>query len=111
MIQLANLSFSKNSPNDSLVIINRINKIDPRSYYGNYFASIVYENLEETKKAIRYREILLSLDPWGTDNMLQLIRLHLLLGDRASADAIGDKIYNYFPNSQAQIDAMKLLSS
>ena len=111
LIQLADLALSKNSPRESLIIINRINEIDPRSYYGNLFAAIVYEAISEPREALKYRENLLILDKWGTDNMLQIMRIYLTLGDKASAKAIRDKISNYFPGSQAQIEANNLLAS
>jgi O-antigen ligase len=111
LIQLANLALSKNSPRESLIIINRINEIDSRSYYGNLFAAIVYEAVSEPRKALKYRENLLILDKWGTDNMLQIMRIYLTLGDKASAKAIRDKISNYFPGSQAQTEANNLLAS
>jgi O-antigen ligase len=110
LIQLANLALSKNSPRESLSIINRINEIDSRSYYGTLFAAIVYEAISEPRKALKYREKLLIIDTWGTNNMLQVMRIYISLGDRAKAIVISDKISNYFPGSQAQIEADNLLA-
>ena len=111
LIQLANIALSKNLPREALKIINRINEIDSNSYYGNYFAAIAHEAIAQPSEAVKYRENLLVLDKWNTENMLQLIRDYLTLGDRASAEEIGKIITKYFPNSQAVIDSKTLLSS
>jgi len=110
LIQLANLALSRSAVNEALPIIKRINELDSRSYYGNYFAAIAYEALGKVREAISYRETLLNLDPWGTENMLQLIKNYLAVGDLANAKELGDRIKNYYPGSQADIDASAILA-
>jgi O-antigen ligase len=111
LIQLANIALSKNSPREAIKMIERVNEIDSKSYYGNYFAAIAYEAIAQPSEAVKYRENLLVLDKWNTENMLQLVRNYLTLGDRASAEEIGKIIAKYFPKSQAVIDSRTLLSS
>jgi O-antigen ligase len=110
LLQLANLALSRSAVNEALPIIERINQLDSRSYYGNYFAAIAYEAKGIPAEAISYREILLKLDPWGTNNMLQLIRNYLAIGDLAKAKDLGAKIKQYYPGSQADIDASAILA-
>jgi tetratricopeptide (TPR) repeat protein len=110
LIQLANLALSRSAVNEALPMIDRINQLDTRSYYGNYFAAIAYEAKGDIAKAINYRETLLNLDPWGTYNMLQLIRNYLVTGDSAKAKDLGAKIKQYYPDSQADIEASAILA-
>jgi O-antigen ligase len=109
LIQLANLALTKNLPNEALRIIQRVNEIDKRSYYGNYFAAIAYESKGNIGEAIEYRKKLLKLDPWGTQNMLQLIKNYLAESMQAEAVQIGESISRNYPGSQADIDARALL--
>ena len=109
LIQLANLALTKNLPNEALRIIQRVNEIDKRSYYGNYFAAIAHESKGNIGEAIEYRKKLLKLDPWGTQNMLQLIKNYLTEGMQAEAVQIGESISRNYPGSQADIDARALL--
>ena len=110
LIQLANLALSRSAVNEALPIIKRINELDSRSYYGNYFAAIAYEAQGKVSEAISYRETLLNLDPWGTENMLQLIKNYLAVGDLANAKELGGRIKNYYPGSQADIEASAILA-
>ena len=110
LIQLANLALSRSSIDQALPIIERINQLDSRSYYGNYFAAIAYEAQGNPARAITYRETLLKLDPWGTENMLQLIKNYLATGNLPQAKDIATKIKQYYPGSQVDIDASALLA-
>ena len=51
----------------------------------------------------------MKLDPWGTGNMLQLMRDYIAVGDEELAISINKRISDLFPGSQASIDAGKLL--
>lgn len=93
----------------SLNISKRIREIDPRSFYGQYLPAIAYEAISRPREAIKYRETLLKLDPWGTGNMLQLMRDYIAAGDEDSAISVKKKISDLFPGSQASIDAESLL--
>jgi O-antigen ligase len=110
LIQLANLALSRSAVNDALPMIKRINELDSRSYYGNYFAAIAYEAQGKVNQAISYRETLLNLDPWGTENMVQLIRNYIAVDNLAKAKDLGAKLKDYYPGSQADIDASAILA-
>jgi O-antigen ligase len=109
LIQLANLALKQNAPNEAFVMINQINKVDSRSYYGNYFGAVVNEAFDKRADAIKYREALSVLDPWNTASQVELIRNYLAIGDKASAQEVAALIKRNYPGSQADIDASALL--
>jgi O-antigen ligase len=109
LIQLANLAFTQNAANEAFVMIDQINKIDSRSYYGNYFAAYAFEALDKRSDAIKYRERLKELDPWNNASLIELIKNYLSVGDKASAAEIGALIKRNYPGSQSDIDASALL--
>lgn len=109
LIQLANLALIQNAADEAFVMIGQINKIDSRSYYGNYFAAFAYEALNKRSEAIKYRERLTELDPWNNSSLIELIKDYISVGDKASAAEIAALIKQNYPGSQADIDASALL--
>jgi tetratricopeptide (TPR) repeat protein len=109
LIQLANLAFTQNAINEAFVIIDQINKIDSRSFYGNYFAAIALEALNKRPEAIKYRERLKELDPWNNASLIELIKDYLSAGNKASAEEIAALIKRNYPGSQSDIDVSALL--
>ena len=109
LIQLSNLALQQNSSDSALAIIERVNQIDPRSYYGNLFPALTYEALEKRNLAIAYRERLMTLDPWNNLNLIELIKNYLSMGEKASAAEIAALIKRNYPGSQSDIDASALL--
>jgi tetratricopeptide (TPR) repeat protein len=109
LTQLASLAFNQNAVNEAFVMIDQINKIDSRSYYGNYFAAYAFEALNKRSDAIKYRERLKELDPWNNASLIELIKNHLSVGDKASAAEIAALIKQNYPGSQSDIDASALL--
>jgi O-antigen ligase len=109
LIQLANLAFTQNAVNEAFVMIDQINKIDSRSYYGNYFAAYAFEVLNKRSDAIKYRERLKELDPWNNSSLIELIKNYLSVGNKASAAEIAALIKQNYPDSQSDIDASALL--
>jgi O-antigen ligase len=109
LIQLANLAFTQNAINEAFVMIDQINKVDSRSYYGNYFAAFALEALNRRSEAIRYRERLKELDPWNNASLIELIKNYLSVGNRESAAEIASLIKRNYPGSQSDIDASALL--
>jgi O-antigen ligase len=109
LIQLVNLALTNNAPNEALVMIERINSLDSRSFYGNYFAAISLEALNKRSEAIIYRERLKLLDPWNNANLIELIKSYLAIGNRAAAAEIAALIKLNYPGSQSDIDASALL--
>ena len=109
LIQLANLAFTQNAINEAFVMIDQINKVDNRSYYGNYFAAFALEALSKRSEAIEYRERLKELDPWNNASLIELIKNYLSVGNNASAVEIAALIKRNYPGSQSDIDATALL--
>jgi len=109
LVQLANLAFTQNAINEAFVMIDQINKVDSRSYYGNYFAAFALEVLNKRSEAIRYRERLKELDPWNNESLIELIKNYLSVGDKAAALEIATVIKRNYPGSQSDIDASALL--
>ena len=109
IIQLANLLFRQGANLDGLKMTDRVIEVDPRSYYGNYFAAVVNESAGKQADAIKYRERLKTLDPWNNASLIELAKDYLAVGDKDSADSIVALIKKNFPGSQADIDASALL--
>ena len=109
LIQLANLALIQSAANEAFVIIDQVNKIDSRSYYGNYFAAFALEALNKRSEAIKYRERLKELDPWNNASLIDLIKDYLSVGNTDSAAEIAALIKRNYPGSQADIDASALL--
>ena len=109
LVQLANLAFTQNAINEAFVMIDQINKVDSRSYYGNYFAAFALEALNKRSEAIKYRERLKELDPWNNASLIELIKDYLSVGDRSSAQKVATLIKRNYPESQPDIDASALL--
>jgi hypothetical protein len=109
LIQLSDLAFRQGAIVDGLKMVDRINEIDSRSYYGNYFAAVVYETTEKRSEAIEYRERLKELDPWNNASLLELIKDYLSVGNKADAVEIAALIKRNYPGSQSDIDASALL--
>ena len=109
LIQLANLALTQNASNEAFLMIDQINKVDSRSYYGNYFAAFALEALNRRSEAIKYRERLKDLDPWNNASLIELIKDYLSVGNRVSAAEIAALIKRNYPGSQSDIDASALL--
>lgn len=109
LIQLASLALSQNAIKEAFDFISQINKVDSRSYYGNYFPAIALESMNSRADAIKYRERLKVLDPWNNANLIELIKDYLSVGNRASAAEIAALINQNYPGSQSDIDAAALL--
>lgn len=109
LIQLANLAFKQNAVNEAFAMIDKINKVDSRSYYGSYFAAFALEALNKRSEAIKYRERLRELDPWNNASLIELIKNYLSAGNKASAAEIAALIKQNYPGSQSDIDAAALL--
>ncbi len=109
LIQLANLALIQSAANEAFVMIDQVNNIDSRSYYGNYFAAFALEALNKRSDAIKYRERLKELDPWNNASLIELIKDYLSVGNTDSAAEIAALIKRNYPGSQADTDASALL--
>lgn len=73
-------------------------KKDPVSIVGNYLTATAYELLKKYEQAVPLRSKLLSIDPWDTKNMLELVKDYVALKDLASARDIVAKLSKIQPN-------------
>jgi hypothetical protein len=109
LIQLSDLAFRQGAIVDGLKMVDRIIEVDSRSYYGHYFAAVVFETSEKRSEAIKYRKRLQELDPWNNTSSIELIKDYLSVGNKAAAEEIAALIKLNYPGSQADIDASALL--
>lgn len=109
LIQLADLAFRQGAIVDGLKMVDRVNEVDQRSYYGNYFAAVVKESTGNQAEAIKFRERLRKIDPWNNASLIELAKDYLAVGNKNSAAAIVALIKENYPGSQADIDASALL--
>ena len=109
LIQLASLALNQNAIKEAFDLIDQINKVDTRSYYGNYFPALTLEAMKSRPDAIKYRERLKELDPWNNASLIELIKDYLSVGNKASAAEIAALIKRNYPGSQSDIDASALL--
>ena len=109
LIQLASLALNQNAIKEAFDLIDQINKLDTRSYYGNYFPAVALETMNSRSDAIKYRERLKELDPWNNASLIELIKNYLSVGNRESAEEIAALIKRNYPGSQSDIDASGLL--
>ena len=110
LIQLSALSFKNSDLVTGDSILDRVFALDDRSYYANYFRAFTLEAVGKISDAIVYRDRLRILDPWNNDNLIQLTKDYLAVGDRDSAASIVGLIKRNYPGSQADIDASALLT-
>jgi len=109
LIQLASLALNQNAIKEAFDLIDQINKVDSRSYYGNYFPALTLEAMNSRPDAIKYRERLKDLDPWNNASLIELIKDYLAVGNKASALEVATLIKRNYPGSQSDIDASALL--
>ena len=109
LLQFSVLAFQNSDLELGNKILDRVFQIDGRSYYANYFMAFTLEAVGKRTDAIKFREALLVLDPWGTDGQIELIKDYLAAGNKESAQKIGALINRNYPGSQADIDALALL--
>ena len=109
LLQLSVLAFQNSDLVTGDSILDRIFQLDKRSYYANYFRAFTLEAVGKRIDAIKYREALLKLDPWGSDGQVELIKNYLVAGNKESAQEIAALIKRNYPGSKADIDASALL--
>jgi len=71
--------------------------------------SIALETTNKPAEAIKFREKIVELDPWNTANLLQLLKDHLAVSNKASAQEIAALIKQNYPGSPSDIEASALL--
>jgi hypothetical protein len=110
LMVLADLALQNKNNQVALEISQDLVRADERSYYGSYLQALIYEASEQRKLAIPLREKLLVIDKWSTDNMLQLVKSYLEIGEIEKAKAMSAKITSLYPQSADAVKAAELIN-
>ncbi|CAN2174056.1 RfaL Lipid A core - O-antigen ligase and related enzymes [Candidatus Nanopelagicaceae bacterium] len=110
LMVLADLALQEKSNEVALAISQDLARADERSFYGVYLQALIYEASDQRKSAIPFREKLLVIDKWSTENMLQLVKLYLEFGDIEKAKAMSAKIASLYPQSADAAKAAELIN-
>ena len=110
LIVLADLALQSKNNEVALAISQDLVRADQRSFYGSYLQVLIYEATDQRKSAIPFREKLLVIDKWNTDNMLQLVKSYLEFGEIEKAKAMSAKIASLYPQSADAVKAAELIN-
>jgi hypothetical protein len=84
---------------------------DPRAFYASFFPAIIYEGTNERNLAIPFRENLLIIDKWNTENMLELVQSYIEMRDVSKATELALNIEKLYPGSENSIKAKALIEA
>ena len=110
LVVLADLALLRKNNEVALEISQDLVRADQRSFYGSYLQVLIYEATDQRKSAIPFREKLLVIDKWNTDNMLQLVKSYLEFGEIEKAKAMSAKIASLYPQSADAVKAAELIN-
>lgn len=97
LIVLTDDALRVSAPDVAVEMASLALKKDPISINGNYLSATAYETLKKYDQAVPFRSKLLTLDPWSTPNMLQLVKDYVALKDLADARNVVAKISKIQP--------------
>jgi O-antigen ligase len=107
---LADLALQKNNSTLALDISHKIINADSRSFYGTFFLAGIYDAIKQRNLGIPYREQLLMIDKWNTDNMYELVKSYVEIKDFAKARALALHIETLYPDSENSKKSSLLIS-
>ena len=110
LMVLADLALQNKNNEAALAISQDLARADERSFYGSYLQVLIYEATDQRKSAIPFREKLLVIDKWNTDNMLQLVKSYLEFDEIEKAKAMSAKIASLYPQSADAVKAAELIN-
>ena len=84
---------------DSIKVFKSAADADKDSLEARINLAMIYEQTKRAELAIAYREQALVLDPWNSQNLLQLGRDYLATGDATKAKTVIAKIQSFAPDS------------
>jgi tetratricopeptide (TPR) repeat protein len=90
---------------EAIPLIKQNIQLDPRNNDAISLLGQAFESLNDPKSAVQYRQKLLELDPFGAENLLQLEKDYLSLGDKLSARRIKMMIQRIAPNTEIAIQS------
>ena len=110
LMVLADLALQSKNNDVALAISQDLARVDQRSFYGSYLQALIYEAANDPKSAIPFREKLLVIDKWNTDNMLQLVKSYIEFGEIEKAKSMSAKITSLYPQSTDAAKAAELIN-
>lgn len=84
---------------DSIKVFKSAADADKDSLEARINLAMIYEQTKRAELALAYREQALVLDPWNSQNLLQLGRDYLATGDATKAKTVIAKIQSFAPDS------------
>jgi len=108
---LGRFAIQKQDGETMLYLSKLIREVDQRAYIGSYFPAIVYDAMNKRNQAVPYREKLLKIDRWSTNNMLQLVRTYYENKEYDKVRAMAAKLKTLYPESEDSKNAQKLIKT
>jgi hypothetical protein len=88
-----------------------IEKADPRAFYASFFPAVIYEGTNKRELAVPYREKLLVIDKWNTQNMLELVKSYIEMKEVEKATELASNIEKLYPGSENSNKAKALIEA
>jgi O-antigen ligase len=98
-------------PNESMDLLNKLYKKDPRNLDTLTLLASFNQQLGKYQEAIDYRNQIAKLDPWNAENYLVLGRYYKQLGDKTNMQNALDKILSFASNDPIAATAKSELIS
>lgn len=95
---------------EAIPMLKDVLATDPKNINCYTMIALSYEALGSNQEAITYRQKLSVLDPYGADNLLNLEKDFLAVGDKGFARKTRDSIVAMAPGTDIAKQAQKLLS-
>jgi O-antigen ligase len=111
LANLVSFAVQKNDLETALTISKMIEKADPRAFYASFFPAVIYEGTNKRELAVPYREKLLVLDKWNTQNMLELVKSYIEMKDVEKATELASNIEKLYPGSENSNKAKAIIEA
>jgi O-antigen ligase len=111
LANLVSFAVQKNDLETALTISKMIEKADPRAFYASFFPAVIYEGTNKRELAVPYREKLLVIDKWNTQNMLELVKSYIEMKEVEKATELASNIEKLYPGSENSNKAKALIEA
>jgi len=109
-VELANHVGRSGYADLAIKILNSVNQKDPRNFDALNYLAFIYEDSKQFGPAIDNRIEIAKLDPWNTDNLLQLGRDYKAIGDFSKMNEVLKLIESFASNTtQFEIASSELV--
>lgn len=109
LVLLSDLAMRIANPSLANEFANEAMQRDPRSYNAHLLTAISFETQGKFAEAISPRVELMKLQPWSPDNMLQLVKDYLQVGEREKARRVSAQLSRTMPKSDLATQAALLV--